>query len=214
MLAVHECPPDIYRLPPQERFRRFGYENHVQRFWDTNDEDYVQHVQCQGNFSGHTTVLFDGQENRPVIFVMRPTEFESDDCTYGWMMGILFHELGHVDDITRGLNIGFDRLVNMGAAEEYAHHFACDRIIREAALLGSYLVELAPGLPPSQRPKWRELVTEYYRVIMAFYICEILRKYAALPYPSVSEAAQRVLRSEPMSNYRRFAGSAASQWTE
>jgi len=81
------------------------------------------------------------------------------------MMGVLFHELGHVDDITRGLHIRVDTCVDITAAEEHAHGYACKRIIREAEHVGGYMTQMAPDLRPSQRSEWRECVIQFYRVI-------------------------------------------------
>ncbi|MBC7782298.1 MAG: hypothetical protein H7144_00545 [Burkholderiales bacterium] len=38
---------------------------------------------------------------------------------------VLFHELGHVDDFERGVNIIFGQPIDEAAAELYAHHYAC-----------------------------------------------------------------------------------------
>ena len=212
VLGIHECAPQVYRQPPDELFRRFGYEDYEQRFWDIDREDYIQHARSQGNFSGHVAILSDGEQDRPVVFIMWPQEMRDRDHAYGWMMGVLFHELGHVDDITRGLHVRVDSRVDITAAEEHAHRYACKRIIREAELVDAYMSELAAGLRPNQRPGWRDCVTQFYRAVMAFYVGEILPKYAALPQDSVRQAARRVQESEDMSTFVRFAGSALDEY--
>lgn len=50
------------------------------------------------------------------------------------------------------------------------------------------------------------------RIIMAFYIAEILPKHTELPQESVRQAALRVLESEDMTTFRRFAGSALDDY--
>ncbi|MCH7792748.1 MAG: hypothetical protein IID31_10780, partial [Planctomycetes bacterium] len=125
ILGIHECAPRVYRQPPDELFRCFGYEDHQQRFWDIDKEDYIEHARSEGNFSGQVAILSDGHQDRPVVFIMRPAEMRNRDHAHGWMMGVLFHELGHVDDITRGLHIRVDTCVDITAAEEHAHRYAC-----------------------------------------------------------------------------------------
>lgn len=123
-------------------------------------------------------------------------------------MGVLFHELGHVDDITRRLHVRLDTCVDITAAEEHAHRFACQRIISETQYIDAYMTEMARDLPPSSRSKRRAGVTQLYRTIMALYIDEILPRHTELPEESVREAAVRVLQSDDMVTFRRFAGSA------
>lgn len=214
ILGIHECMPHVYRQPPDQLFRCFRYENYKQRFWDIDKEDYIEHAQSKGNFAGHVSILSDGQQDQPVIFIMRPTELRNRDHAHGLMMAVLFHELGHVDDITRGLHIAVDVTVDITAAEEYAHRFACERIIRQTEYLDTYMTELAPDLRPDQRGEWRDCVTQFYRVIMGFYIFEVLPKYAELSHQSVRQAAQKVLDSEDMASYRSFASSAMNDYLE
>lgn len=212
ILGIHECAPRVYRQPPEELFRRFGYENFQQRFWDIDKEDYIEHAQTKGNFSGHVAILSDGQQNRPAVFIMCPADIKNRDDAHAWMMGVLFHELGHVDDISRGLHIRVDTCVDITAAEEHAHRYACKRIIKEAEHVGAYMTEMAPDLRASQRSQWRDCVTQFYRVIMAFYIGEILPRHTELPQESVRQAALRVQESEDMTTFRRFAGSALDDY--
>lgn len=212
ILGIHECTPDVYCQPPGELFRCFGYENYQQRFWDIDKEGYTEHARNTGNFSGHVTTLSDGQRDRPVVFVMWPTDVRDRDLAHGLMMGVLFHELGHVDDITRSLHIRTDSCVDITAAEEYAHRFACKRIISESAYVDAYMKEMAPDLRAGQRSEWRDGVTQFYRVIMAFYIGEILPKHIKLSQETVRQAALRVLKSDDMATFRRFAGSALDDY--
>lgn len=212
ILGIHECAPNVYCQAPDELFRSFGYENYQQRFWDIDKEDYIEYARSTGNFSGHVTILSDGQQDRPVVFVMWPTDVRDRDLAHGFMMAVLFHELGHVDDITRSLHIRLDTCVDISAAEEYAHRCACERIIRESQYVDAYMTEMAPDLRASQRSEWRNSVTQFYRVIMAFYIGEILPKHTRLSQESVRKAALRVLESDDMATFRRFAGSALDDY--
>ncbi len=212
ILGIHECAPHVYRQPSDELFRSFGYEDYQQKFWGIDKEDYIEHARSKGNFAGHVTILSDGQQDRPVVFVMRPPDTRDRDLAHASMMGVLFHELGHVDDITRGLHMRFDTCVDISAAEEYAHRCACERIIRESKYVDAYMTEMAPDLRPTQRSEWRGCVTQLYRVIMAFYIGEILPQYTRLSQESVRQAALRVLESDDMTTFRRFAGSALDDY--
>jgi len=202
LLGVHECAPDTYFQPSTELFKLFGYANHKQQFWSTESSDYIEHAKGAGNLCGHFAVLSDGNSNSPVIFIMEPSQSET---RFGTMMAVLFHELGHVDDFLKGVNIVLDEEVDMCAAEEYAHHFACKRILAAANSVSGYLDEMAPQLDTNQRLDWVDGVTRYYRLIMDFYVGEVLQKAADLPFPSVREAAQRVLQSRDMREYRAFA---------
>ncbi len=212
ILGIHECAPHVYRQAPDELFRCFGYGNYQQQFWDIDKEDYTEHARSKGNFSGHVAILSDEEQDRPVVFIMWPTDIRDRNHAHGWMMGVLFHELGHVDDITRGLHIRLDTCVDITAAEEYAHRCACERIIRESEYVDAYIPEMAPDLRPTQRSEWRDCVKRFYRTIMAFYIGEILPKYTALSQDSVRQAALRVLESDDMATFRRFAGSAVDDY--
>jgi len=208
LLGIHECKPHLYRQSTNALVRHFGYENWTQRFWECDSDDYAVHAESKGNMAGHVAILSDGQQDRPVVFLMRPTGIWNRDYASALMMAILFHELGHVDDITRSLHIVFDASVDITAAEEHAHGFACKRIMSQTEHLDAYMTELAHDLGPEHRREWHDCVTQYYRVIMAFYIGEVLPLYAQLPHESVREAAQRVLGSEDMASYREFAGDA------
>ncbi len=212
ILGIHECHPHVYRCPPRELLRSLGYERYPQRFWDYDKEDYAEHAQTKGNLSGHVMILADGQEDRPVVFIMRPKNTKDQNLACAQMMGILFHELGHVDDIACGLHLRMNTLVDITTAEEHAHRYACERIISETRYIESYMMEFAPGLPQSQQGEWRDGVMGFYRVIMARYIGEILPKYTELPQESVREAALRVMESDDMTKFRRFAGSALDQY--
>jgi hypothetical protein len=58
---------------------------------------------------------------------------------------ILLHELGHADDISKGINYDHQTLsVDLPAAEAYAHAFLCKQAQRHnyPALLGVYLENL------------------------------------------------------------------------
>lgn len=208
ILGIHECTPSVYRLQPDELFRRFGYEDHQQLFWGIDKEDYIQHARSKGNFAGHVTILSDGRQARPVVFVMRPPNMPKIDHEHGWMMGVLFHELGHVDDISRGVHLRMDACVDITAAEVHAHRYACERFISESQYVSEYIAEMAPDLPVNKRTEWCECVVSLYRATMAFYIRDILAGHTELPEGSVREAALRVLESDEMVKFRQFAGNA------
>ena len=208
ILGIHECAPHVYCQSPDDLCRSCGYDNYQHRFWDIDKDDYTGEFRPKANFSGHVALLSDGHQDRPVVFVMWPTDTWRPDHAYGLMMGVLFHELGHVDDITRRLHVRLDTCVDITAAEEHAHRFACQRIISETQYIDAYMTEMARDLPPSSRSKRRAGVTQLYRTIMALYIDEILPRHTELPEESVREAAVRVLQSDDMVTFRRFAGSA------
>ncbi len=55
---------------------------------------------------------------------------------------VLFHELGHADDISKGLNYDHDKLIiDLAAAEAYAHDFVCRQCMKNSypLLMSQYL---------------------------------------------------------------------------
>ncbi len=85
---------------------------------------------------------------------------------------VLFHELGHVDDIETGTNYG-RHTVDPLEAEIYAHHFACRALIngKYRIALGWYLdqlTEMPADAAAAQFVKTREYAA-YCREISPWY---------------------------------------------
>jgi hypothetical protein len=91
-------------------------------------------------------------------------------------LAVFLHELGHVDDFTRG-GLGPDREVDQGKAELHAHLYACRTMVRNR-------------LP----------------VTLGFYLDVMVEQQFALGVASCRWAAQELRSSPEYEGYRKFAG--------
>jgi hypothetical protein len=72
-----------------------------------------------------------GDRNVSTFVFLKCQEETSPETRNCVLIAVLMHEMGHVDDIERGKHLRFDGLIDIVAAEEYAHRYALRRMMRE-----------------------------------------------------------------------------------
>lgn len=126
--TLPECPGD-------EQLRRLGYEQFVLYDWDhgANGDGYGQPT---ARNTGGTLFVRDNLGRTRAIVTIKdsdvpigvPNREETIACNN---LVILLHEIGHVDDAEKRINIVPGRPGKPKDAELYAHHYACKRMREE-----------------------------------------------------------------------------------
>ena len=203
ILGIYECIPTVYEMDPDDLIAAHcrGWER---QFWSTEDTEYEDHTREYkgGNFCGHVSMVRKGDEERPVVFLLAKYPASEKNLRSASLLGELVHELGHVDDIVNGVNLRHGIEIDTSAAEEYAHHFACNRIMAISEDADSF----ARRVLRRHLAEWRHEFQRLMKVLMAYYAGEILTRLSDLSVPSIAEAAQRVVASPEFGEYRAFAG--------
>ena len=93
-------------------------------------EDQVladQYQQSQFHASGLTTLIVAGAQAKPVVFVKQSV---TDDKRFDRLLryGLVLHELGHANDMIKGVNFRKGSPVSLQAAEAYAEVFCLRRL--------------------------------------------------------------------------------------
>lgn len=80
--------------------------------------------------TGYTTCIEGNGTRRTIVAMRNSTGTEgSYDIRCAMKMAALLHELGHVDDIEKGINWRRDNKIQWVDSEVYAHHYACKKMI-------------------------------------------------------------------------------------
>ena len=147
LVGVHELDDDDYYSPDTKPvLAKFGCGDLTQIFVTATGvgEEYLQ-PRRRRTVTGNTTPLKakDGSI-RTVIFIRRSIEtLKHPQIKYLLKIPALFHEIGHVDDWERGINMKEGR-VAMIDAEIYAHEYAFRKLMGGdfRASLESYLAAI------------------------------------------------------------------------
>lgn len=101
------------------------------------------------NINGHTTAYLDPDGKlRTIVLVRRQVkcQFEHREHKYHFKLIALCHELGHVDDLEKGINFDApNRKANIIEAEVYAHLFALAEANRRALFSVADTLETSLG---------------------------------------------------------------------
>lgn len=161
LIGVFECTDDIfYEVTASERLEHFSLDRYsIVTFRSARstslatrrDNGLIDHLSIltrpkHAECGGLTYVLTRGSKRHTSIFIRKSVGLPREDCELEAMIKlvVLFHELGHVNDIEKGKNYG-RHTVDPLKAEVYAHHFTCRALIKDKyrIALGWYLDQLA-----------------------------------------------------------------------
>jgi hypothetical protein len=150
--------------------------------WDWSNEDDAGYGATQKMSKGGfvKTAQMEKERNLSTFVFLRcegvePGEHEAI-ARYSTLIGILMHEMGHVDDIEKGKFLKVGGRVDIVSAEEYAHRYAL---------------------------KW--MTKENLRFPMGLLMGSILKDANGSPSVA-KEAAKRVVESGEFKSYREFIG--------
>ena len=159
LLDVFECDDRTYCLGSDEQLQALNLAGYSRITFPLSDNlDFQQDPSLSSNdILGDAQELFDGQvtgftsvvENaghRRTIVVMRkgtgqkPTVDNVKCEIRALKVAALAHEIGHVDDIEKGINWK-ENIRNMVGSEVYAHHYACRTMMERSCFfaLGLYV---------------------------------------------------------------------------
>lgn len=148
-----------------------GHRQHLFTF-DDADSGYGTH---DGNLGGHAMFFHDeGKGADFSVVLLRQSPTLSDEAQAAMNMGVLFHELGHVDDFERGLSLIPGRRFDVVAGEYYANLYAC-----------------------------RHLRDRRYMVSLCAFMAAIEGSLARCGVPSVEASARRLIDLEEYQAMRR-----------
>lgn len=107
----------------------FGYGGYVLHEWDTNSADGYD-SNMPNRDGGFVQAVEDSAGGlHTVVFI---NTREGDKWALAAMnIAALYHEIGHVDDIEKGVNFRIGEPVDLARAESYAHRFACSRMLEQ-----------------------------------------------------------------------------------
>ncbi|MEX1028158.1 MAG: hypothetical protein WD049_09165 [Candidatus Paceibacterota bacterium] len=134
LLGVHEVDDQTFAAETQE-WSQFGYSDLEQVFFKIEDTfaDYGSSP-LDANLCGSMSAFHDSAGNvRSVILIRRSvqTSVQHHELKYAFKIISLVHEIGHVEDLERGINFDVpSRHLDVIAAEAYAHLFALERLAR------------------------------------------------------------------------------------
>jgi len=160
--GIYELSDDaFYKLTLEQKLEHVGLNGHSIVYYNCeHDNEKDHHANSTAKGTGSTSAVLDPSGNiRPIIFLrdridVDESNEESDDGTkievaHAIQILVLLHELGHADDIAKGINFNHDeRRLDLVAAEIYAHRFACTQAKKHnfRMALGYYLENIDEGL--------------------------------------------------------------------
>lgn len=126
--TLPECPGD-------EQLRLLGYEQYILYDWEHGANDDGYGLPAAKN-TGATLFVRDNLGRTRAIVTIKDTDIPIDVANREETIAcnnlvILFHELGHVDDAEKRINIIPGIPGKPKEAELYAHHYACKRMMKE-----------------------------------------------------------------------------------
>ena len=151
LLNIIELPEDVVALGLDEEgiLNYFGYGQYILLNWVAHsaDEYYSKVQQSDG---GYTQALQDKAGGfHSIVFIK--TRKGDRWALAGINIAVLCHELGHVDDMGKGINFRSGNPVDLVSAELYAHTFACTELMRQRfrGPLAYYLTDMLSQLKRS-----------------------------------------------------------------
>ena len=188
--GIYELNDDsFYNLTLEKKLDHIGLIGHSIVYYDCeHDYEREHHADAAAKGTGSASAVLDSSGNiRPIIFLRDRVDVderdeESDEnikieVAHAIQILVLLHELGHADDIAKGINFNHDeRTLDLIGAEVYAHRFACTQAKKHnyRMTLGYYLENIDDGLKSE---------TEYVRLAAERFCAENevaqLRDFAA-----------------------------------
>jgi hypothetical protein len=182
LLGVHEVDDAIFS-DNEKNWPKLGYGDLQRIVFGIEDgvSDYDT-VSADANLRGSMSAFLDPDGNlRSVILIQQSVKASVRHREYKYAMKIasLFHEIGHVQDLERGLNFDVpERRLQIVEAEVFAHLFALEQMaqrnlaesldilvrgLRDAIPQGGYLSEVAKTVlersPTYQLVKWQKVIS-------------------------------------------------------
>lgn len=176
LLNVVEIPADPLRSVSDEHLIRDHVGNGFQqiRFTMTNDAGHAGGGQDLG---GVTMFFHDRRHEKKACVFIRSSKTVTPDEMAVANLAIFFHELGHVDDFSKGLYLVPGRTLDVVKAELHAHLFACKRL-------------RAGG----------------FRTSLSLWLAALEMDLARCGVPNVEQAAQLTIDSQDYRAWRAWAG--------
>ena len=102
MLKIVETKPDVSKLTVRDQLEYFGYGDYAIYDWNVEEDGgYSHHT---GRDGGRTTVVVGPDSKHSTIVFIKTGEIENDETQAGINIAILFHEIGHVNDLEQKVN--------------------------------------------------------------------------------------------------------------
>lgn len=156
LLGVFELSDDLfYDATDADRLAHVGLEDHRAVLFESGYESAGAPCDKDAKASGFASSVVDQSGTiRPVIFIRARIDVDDlgdnssddaktrDEVTHAIRLLVFLHELGHAEDIAKGVNFCFaDRTLDLVRAEVYADVFACGQAKRcnYRLALGHYL---------------------------------------------------------------------------
>lgn len=159
LLRIIECDDDtFYDMSFEDILARHSLDEYKRVVMTTldRDEDVVdEHTRgdngllnekrqrAEGTIITGYTCCVEGNNTRRSVICMKASVggVTDQNILSAMKIGALLHEIGHVDDIERGINWQYDNKLKWVDAEVYAHHYACKRMMESNYFvpLGQYI---------------------------------------------------------------------------
>lgn len=134
----------VMNLPIKDKLLQFGYGDFEPYYWDILADDSSDYS-VSAAVASMCVLKSPEAKNRTLVFVRDFSDL-SEVTREAAATALFLHEIGHVDDFERGINLRVDEPVDIPKAEEYAHRYAC-RIMVEEGLIVSLLAYIKALLP-------------------------------------------------------------------
>ena len=186
LLKIAEITPEQVSSPTL--LQDADLDEYTQILWDFNGNDKTAYFKKQGTgkalLGGVTNFLLGpNNEQRTVAFIWMAKN-GTDEVEAIIKLGLLYHEMGHVDDFEKGINIIADGEYDICESELYAHHYACRqlRAKNHRAVMSWYLGGLIENLLNSniclvQRVAKQFVASPAYREYFAFSIPDLFVEF-------------------------------------
>lgn len=138
LVGIYELEDEeFYDLTTEQKLTALRLSGMSNLLYDCEYDNEAGTIGRTASGTGYAAPLrVDGQGVRPIIFLRRRVEVDSGSDVDAGMRNevaattrlvVLLHELGHAEDIERGVNFDHATLkLDLVSAEAYAHRFACD----------------------------------------------------------------------------------------
>lgn len=136
LLGVHEVDDDCY-ADTEHDWSKFGYNDLTQILFSIGNDvvDYGA-KSLDANLSGSMSAFHDSNGNLRSVILMKQsirTTCQHRDLKYAVKLAALNHEIGHVEDLERGINFNVSMSqVDIIEAEVFAHLYALNRLAKRS----------------------------------------------------------------------------------
>lgn len=149
-----DCESELLGLPNDEQARRCGYGRYRAYDWISDGDSGLPSI----DNSGSVIFLKDDVGRLQTLILLKDAVIPEnvlnpDEELAAINIAVLLHEVGHVDDAEKGINIKRGGRIAVKESEVYAHHYACNRMMKEHLLypLARYLEGIV-GFNATDRP--------------------------------------------------------------